>query len=65
MAEVRKILFVENLAGEKRRERLHIGEFRGTQKLVIPWARVGSGLYSLFFVLSEGGDVFQMQMGIS
>jgi hypothetical protein len=48
MAEVGKILFVENLVGEKRRERLHIGECRGTQKLVIPWARVGSGLYSLF-----------------
>jgi hypothetical protein len=28
--EVRKILFVENLVGEKRRERLHIGECRGT-----------------------------------
>jgi hypothetical protein len=36
--EVRKILLVENLVGEKRRERLHIGECRGTQKLkpVIP-----------------------------
>jgi hypothetical protein len=28
---VGKILFVENLVGEKRRERLHIGECRGTQ----------------------------------
>jgi hypothetical protein len=34
-AEVRKILFVENLVGEKRREILHIGECRGTKKLVI------------------------------
>jgi hypothetical protein len=36
--EVGKILLVENLVGEKRRERLHIGEGRGTQKLkpVIP-----------------------------
>jgi hypothetical protein len=25
-AEVGKILFVENLVGEKRRERLHVGE---------------------------------------
>jgi hypothetical protein len=47
-AEFRKILFVENLVGEKRRERLHIGEYRGAQKLVIPWARVGSGFYNLF-----------------
>jgi hypothetical protein len=47
-AEVGKILFVQNLVGEKRRERLHIGECRGTWKPVIPWARVGSGLYSLF-----------------
>jgi hypothetical protein len=46
-AEVGKILFVENLVGEKR-ERLQIRECRGTQKLVILWARVGSGLYSLF-----------------
>jgi hypothetical protein len=37
-AEVRKILFVENLVGEKRRERLHVGECRGTQKPVIPSA---------------------------
>jgi hypothetical protein len=35
-AEVGKILFVENLVGEKRRERLDIGEYRGTWKLVIP-----------------------------
>jgi hypothetical protein len=33
--EVGKILFVENLVGEKKRERLHIGECRGTQKSVI------------------------------
>jgi hypothetical protein len=39
-----KVLFVENLVGEKRRGRLHIGECRGTQKPVIPWARVGSGV---------------------
>jgi hypothetical protein len=36
LAEVGKILFVENLVGEKRRERLHIGECRGTRKPVIP-----------------------------
>jgi hypothetical protein len=34
-SEVRKILFAENLVGEKRRERLHIGEWRGTRKPVI------------------------------
>jgi hypothetical protein len=28
--EVGKILFVENLVGEKRRERLHIGESRNS-----------------------------------
>jgi hypothetical protein len=38
-AEVGKILFVE-----KRRERLHIGECRGTWKPVILWVRVGSGV---------------------
>jgi hypothetical protein len=43
-AEVGKILFVENLVGEKRRERLHIGECRGTWKPVIPWVRLGSGV---------------------
>jgi hypothetical protein len=42
------MLSVENLVGEKRRERLNIGECRGTRKLVIPWARVESGFYSLF-----------------
>jgi hypothetical protein len=31
---------------EKRRERLHSGECRGTQKLVVPWVRLG--IYSLF-----------------
>jgi hypothetical protein len=44
-AEVGKILFVENLAGENRRERLHIEERRGTRKPVIPLARVGNGFY--------------------
>jgi hypothetical protein len=43
-AEVGKILFVENLVGEKRIERLHIGKCRGTRKPVIPWVRVGSGV---------------------
>jgi hypothetical protein len=43
-AEVGKILFVENSVGERRRERLHIGECRGTWKLVIPWVGVGSGV---------------------
>jgi hypothetical protein len=43
-AEVRKILLVEHLVGEKRRERLHIGECRGTWKPVIPWVRLGSGV---------------------
>jgi hypothetical protein len=57
-SRVGKILFVE-----KRRERLHIGECRGTQKPVIPWVRVGSGFYSLF-ALPDGGDAFQMQTGV-
>jgi hypothetical protein len=35
-AEVGKVLFVENLFVEKRRERLHIEECRGTWKPVIP-----------------------------
>jgi hypothetical protein len=43
-AEVRKILFAENLVGEKRRESLHIGECSGTWKLVVPWVRLGSGV---------------------
>jgi hypothetical protein len=42
-----KILFIENLVGKKRRKRLHIGEFTGTWKPVIPWVRVGSGFHSL------------------
>jgi hypothetical protein len=42
-----KDFFIENLVGEKRRERLHIRECRGTWKPVIPWARVVSGFYSL------------------
>jgi hypothetical protein len=46
--EVRKILFVENLFVEKRKERLHIGECRGTWNPVILWVRVGNGFYSLF-----------------
>jgi hypothetical protein len=49
-AEVEKILFVENLVGEKRRERLHTGECRGTLKTVISWPRLGSRHYSLFFI---------------
>jgi hypothetical protein len=52
------ILFVENLVGEKRRERLHIGECRGTWNPVILWVGVGSAL-------PDGGDAFQMQTGIS
>jgi hypothetical protein len=40
-----KILFVE-----KRRERLHIGECKGTRKPVIPWVRLGIGFYSLFCI---------------
>jgi hypothetical protein len=35
-AEVGKTLFVKNLFVQKRRERLHIGECRGTRKPVIP-----------------------------
>jgi hypothetical protein len=31
---------------------------------VIPWIRVRSGFYSLF-ALPDGGNAFQMQMGIS
>jgi hypothetical protein len=58
--EVRKILFIE-----KRRERLHSRECRGTRKRVVPWIRVGVGFYNLFLcVLPEGGDAFQMQMGV-
>jgi hypothetical protein len=34
-----KDLFVKNLVVEKRRERLHIRECRGTWKPVIPWVR--------------------------
>jgi hypothetical protein len=49
---------------KNRRERLHIGECRGTWKPVISWVRVGSGFYSLLALL-DGGDAFQMQMGIS
>jgi hypothetical protein len=30
-----------NCRDEKRRERLHSGERRGTRNLVIPWVRVG------------------------
>jgi hypothetical protein len=30
-----------------------------------PWVKVGIAFYSLFCVLPEGRDVFQMQMGIS
>jgi hypothetical protein len=43
-AEVEKILFVENLVVEKRRERLPIGECRGIRKPVRPWVRVESGV---------------------
>jgi hypothetical protein len=61
---VGKILFVE-----KRRERLHSGERRGTQKPVVRWVGVGvvgSGFYGFFLsVLPEGGDAFQMQTGVS
>jgi hypothetical protein len=52
-AEVGKILFAENLAGEKRRERLHIGECRGE------WGFIAY-LHCLI-----AGDAFQMQTGIS
>jgi hypothetical protein len=49
---------------EKRRERLHSGECRGTQKPVVQWVRVGIGFYSLFLcILPEGKDAFQMQKG--
>jgi hypothetical protein len=43
-----RFFFVENLVGEKRREKLCIGEYRGTWKLVIPWIRLGIGFYSFF-----------------
>jgi hypothetical protein len=49
-AEDGKILFVENLVGEKRRERLYIGEFRGTQKQVMPWVRWGVGFIAYFCI---------------
>jgi hypothetical protein len=41
MAEVGKILFIENLFVEKRREKLHIGVCRGTWKPVIPMGQGG------------------------
>jgi hypothetical protein len=59
-----KDFICRELVREKRREKLHIGECRGTRKPVIPWVRVGSGFYSLF-ALPDGRDAFQMQMGIS
>jgi hypothetical protein len=49
----------------KRRERLHGEEWRGTQKLVVPWVRVGIGFYSIFCALPEGGDVSQVQTEVS
>jgi hypothetical protein len=51
---------------EKRRERPHSRKCRGTQKLVVLCVRVRIGFYSLSLcVLPEGGDAFEMQMGIS
>jgi hypothetical protein len=70
-AEIGKILFVENLVGEKRRERLHIGGCRGTRKLVIPWVRLGSGFYSLFALpagrrcLSDANRLFLGRRSVS
>jgi hypothetical protein len=64
-AEVGKILFVENLFVEKSRERLNIGECKGTWKLVIPWLRVGSGFYSLSLHCLRAEMPFQMQTGVS
>jgi hypothetical protein len=49
--EVRKILFVENSFVEKRRERLCIGECRGTWKPVILWVRVGVGFIAFLHCL--------------
>jgi hypothetical protein len=57
--EVRKILFVE-----KRRERLHIGECKGTRKPVVPVVGVGIGFYNLF-ALPECRDVSQVQTEVS
>jgi hypothetical protein len=50
--EVGKILFIENLVGEKRRERLHIGECRGTRKPVIPGHFFLRGFYGMCFLVS-------------
>jgi hypothetical protein len=46
--EVWKILFAENLVGEKRRKRLHIVECRGTWKQWSCGLGWGVGFYSLF-----------------
>jgi hypothetical protein len=46
------ILIVENLFVEKRRKRLHIGEYKGIQKTVILWIRVGSGGFIAFFCIA-------------
>jgi hypothetical protein len=68
--EVGKILFAENLVGEKRRERLHIGECRGTRKPVIPnahkcihtlqgketWSKISH--FALFFQIASWQQEF-------
>jgi hypothetical protein len=59
VAKIGMILFVE-----KRRERLHGEACRGMQKPEIPWVSVGIGFYSLFCVLPEGREVFQMKTGV-
>jgi hypothetical protein len=46
-AEVGKILFVE-----KRRERLHSGECRGTRKPVIPWGQGGDWVFIAFLSIA-------------
>jgi hypothetical protein len=64
-ADVRKILFVENLVGERRRERLHIGEYRGTRETGDHLGQGGEWVLYPIFALPDGGDAFQMQTGVS
>jgi hypothetical protein len=58
-AEVRKILFIE-----KRREKQHGGECRGPGNQWCHWSGCRLGFIA-FLCIAEGGDAFQMQMGVS
>jgi hypothetical protein len=65
-AEVGKILFVE-----KRRERLHSGECRGTRKPVVPWVGLGIGFIAFLSIawgqrcLSDADRSFLGRRGVS